>query len=119
MASINLKSRKSLAIILAIVAATIGVVSKLALTSGELLPGIDGAYYWVQVRSILDDFTLAFDDLPLVFWAQSLLALIVGDIPLGVRISDALFSDLLRSSGPARHSGGRRRGGVAQDPPAA
>lgn len=91
MASINLKSRKSLAIILAIVAATIGVVSKLALTSGELLPGIDGAYYWVQVRSILDDFTLAFDDLPLVFWAQSLLALIVGDIPLGVRISDALL----------------------------
>lgn len=91
MASIKLKSRSSMAIILAITAATIGVAAKLALTSGELLPGIDGAYYWVQVRSILDDFTLAFDDLPLVFWAQSLLALIVGDIPLGVRISDALL----------------------------
>ncbi len=91
MASINLKSRNSIALILAIVAATIGVVSKLALTSGELLPGIDGAYYWVQVRSILDDFTLAFDDLPLVLWAQSLISWVVGDIPLGVRISDALL----------------------------
>lgn len=94
MASINLKSHKTQAIFLAAIAAVIGVVAKLALTGGELLPGIDGAYYWVQVRSVLDDFTLAFDDLPLVFWAQALIALVVGDIPLGVRISDALLPAL-------------------------
>jgi len=93
-ASINLKSHKTQTIFLAAIAALIGVVAKLALTSGELLPGIDGAYYWVQVRSVLDDFTLAFDDLPLVFWAQALIALVVGDIPLGVRISDALLPAL-------------------------
>lgn len=94
MATINLKSHKTQTIFLAAVAALIGVVAKLSLTSGELLPGIDGAYYWVQVRSVLDDFTLAFDDLPLVFWAQGLIALLVGDIPLGVRISDALLPAL-------------------------
>lgn len=94
MASNNLKSHKTQTIFLAAVAALIGVVAKLALTGGELLPGIDGAYYWVQVRSVLDDFTLAFDDLPLVFWAQGLIALLVGDIPLGVRISDALLPAL-------------------------
>lgn len=94
MATIKLKSHTTQAILLAIAAAVIGVFAKLALTSGELLPGIDGAYYWVQVRSVLDDFTLAFDDLPLVFWAQALIALVVGDIPLGVRISDALLPAL-------------------------
>ena len=87
-------TRPQIAFLLALAAAGIGVISKFALTSGELLPGIDGAYYWVQVRSILHDFTLAFDDLPLVLWAQSLIGLIVGDIPLGVRISDALLPAL-------------------------
>lgn len=94
MPTINLKSHKAQTILLATAAAIIGVFAKLALTGGELLPGIDGAYYWVQVRSVLDDFTLAFDDLPLVFWAQALIALVVGDIPLGVRISDALLPAL-------------------------
>lgn len=89
MATINLKSHKTQSVFLAIAAVVIGVSAKLALTGGELLPGIDGAYYWVQVRSVLEDFSLAFDDLPLVFWAQALIALVVGDIPLGVRIADA------------------------------
>lgn len=91
MAKVDFKNRSTQTILLAVLAAVIGVGAKLTLTGGELLPGIDGAYYWVQVRSILNDFTLAFDDLPLVFWAQSLIALMVGDIPLGVRISDALL----------------------------
>ena len=91
MAKVDFKNSNTQTVLLAFLAAALGVGAKLALTGGELLPGIDGAYYWVQVRSILDDFTLAFDDLPLVFWAQSLIALVVGDIPLGVRIADALL----------------------------
>ena len=94
MASINLKRPQTQTIVLAVIAAVIGVFAKLALTGGELLPGIGGAYYWGQGRSVLNDFTLAFDDLPLVFWAQGLIALLVGDIPLGVRISDALLPAL-------------------------
>lgn len=91
MAKVDFKNRNTVTVLLAVLAAALGVGAKLALTGGELLPGIDGAYYWVQVRSVLEDFTLAFDDLPLVFWAQSLIALVVGDIPLGVRIADALL----------------------------
>jgi len=67
------------------------VVLKLTLTNGDLLPGLDGAYYWVQVRSLLNNGTLAYSDLPLVFWIQALIATLIGDIPLAVRLSDALF----------------------------
>ena len=78
----------------AVLAVAIGIGWKLSLTNGQLLPGIDGAYYWVQVRSILNDFDMAFDDLPLVFWIQALFALIVGNVELGVRISDAVLPAL-------------------------
>lgn len=79
---------------LAVLASVIAIIAKLSLTTGSLLPGIDGAYYWVQVRSVLTDFTLAFDDLPLVFWVQALFSFLLSDIPLGVRISDALLPAL-------------------------
>lgn len=85
---------RALALSLSAIAVIASVAAKLSLTSGELLPGVDGAYYWVQVRSILDDFTLAFDDLPLVFWIQALFAFLLGDIKLGVRISDAFLPAL-------------------------
>jgi hypothetical protein len=74
--------------------AMVAIALKLTLTSGHLLPGYDEAYYWVQVRSLLTNGRLAFDDLPLVFWVQSLLAVLMGDIPLAVRISDALLPAL-------------------------
>ena len=92
----NLSRRNGtlLALGLSLLAALLSIFVKLSLTTGELLPGLDGAYYWVQVRSILNDFTLAFDDLPLVFIAQSGIALLVGDIPTAVRISDAVFPAL-------------------------
>lgn len=79
---------------LAIFAVAVAICAKFALTTGELLPGVDGAYYWVQVRSVHQDFTLAFEDLPLIFWVQALLAALVGDIKLGVRISDAVLPAL-------------------------
>lgn len=94
MTSTNLVKPKSVVIGLAALAAIIGVAAKLSLTTGELLPGVDGAYYWVQVRSILEDFTLAFDDVPLVFLIQALISVLVGDVEIGVRISDALLPAL-------------------------
>ena len=77
--------------LLAVVA---GIWAKLALTSGDLLPGLDGAYYWVQVRSVLNNFTLAFSDLPLVFWIQAAIAKVIGNVALAVRISDAVLPAL-------------------------
>lgn len=82
---------KRIPLITSIVAVIAGISAKLALTSGELLPGLDGAYYWVQVRSVLNNFTLAFSDLPLVFWIQAAIAKTLGNVPLGVRISDAVL----------------------------
>lgn len=87
-------STKRLPLLLVIFAALTGVTSKLFLTRGELLPGLDGAYYWVQVRSLLEKNSLAFPDLPLIFWIQSLIAKATGDIQFAVRLSDALLPAL-------------------------
>ena len=84
----NLRSVPLATSLLAVLA---GILAKLSLTKGDLLPGLDGAFYWVQVRSVLENHTLAFSDLPLVFWIQAGIAKIVGNIPLAVRISDALL----------------------------
>jgi hypothetical protein len=94
MTSLSLAKPRSWVLGLAVLATLIGVAAKLSLTSGELLPGVDGAYYWVQVRSLFEDFTLAFDDVPLVFWLQALISALVGDVELGVRLSDALLPAL-------------------------
>lgn len=72
-----------------LLAILVGIFAKLSLTTGELLPGRDGPYYWVQVRSLLNNSTLAFSDLPLVFWVQAFFAKIFGNVQMAVRISDA------------------------------
>lgn len=87
----NLKRAPLTTSLLAVLA---GIVAKLSLTKSELLPGLDGAFYWVQVRSVLENHSLAFSDLPLVFWVQAAIAKVVGDVPLGVRISDAVLPAL-------------------------
>ena len=84
----NLRSVPLSTSLLAVIA---GIVAKLSLTTGDLLPGLDGAYYWVQVRSVLENQTLAFSDLPLVFWIQAAIAKVVGNVMLAVRISDAVL----------------------------
>lgn len=80
--------------------ATLSILFKLQISSGKLLPGLDGAYYWVQVRTLLERGTLAFSDLPMVFWIQGgfvwLARFITGQdldvlIPLVVRLSDAIL----------------------------
>ena len=82
---------KRISIASSLFAVIVGIGAKLSLTTGDLLPGIDGAYYWVQVRSVLNNFTLAFSDLPLIFWIQAGIAKVIGNIPLAVRISDAVL----------------------------
>lgn len=85
---------KRIPLVTSLLAVIVGIGAKLSLTSGELLPGLDGAYYWVQVRSVVNNFTLAFSDLPFIFWVQAAIAKLVGDVPLGVRISDAALPAL-------------------------
>ena len=72
----------------------IAVLYKFSLTSNSLLPGLDGAYYWVQVRSLLENSSLAFSDLPLVIYVQAGIAWLLNDIPGAVRISDAILPAL-------------------------
>ena len=74
-----------------LLAILVGIFAKLSLTTGELLPGRDGPYYLVQVRSLLNNSTLAFSDLPLVFWVQVFFAKIFGNVQMAVRISDAVL----------------------------
>lgn len=88
------QAKNKIPLVFVVIAVMAGVTAKFQLTKSQLLPGLDGAYYWVQVRSIIDKQTLAFPDLPLVFWIQAIFAKIVGSIPLGVRISDAILPAL-------------------------
>ena len=78
-----------LSLALACGAVFVALVWKLALTRGPLLPGLDGAYYWVQVRSLLERSRMAFDDVPSVFLLQAAVAKVLGDVPLAVRLTDA------------------------------
>ncbi|MCX6461222.1 MAG: hypothetical protein NTZ03_13070 [Actinobacteria bacterium] len=76
------------------------VLITLHLTSQPLLPGLDGAYYWVQVRAIIEEGRFAFNDVPLVFLAQAALAEalrlasgadVTTVVPMAVRMSMVLF----------------------------
>ena len=87
-------TRNSAAFFASVLVIIAAIAYKLSLTATSLLPGLDGAYYWVQVRSLLENTSLAFSDLPLVFWVQALLASVFGDIQLAVRFSDALLPAL-------------------------
>ena len=88
------QSLKRVPLVTSLLAVLVGIVAKLSLTKGDLLPGLDGAYYWVQVRSVLERQTLAFSDLPLIFWVQAAVAKFFGDVQLAVRISDAVLPAL-------------------------
>ena len=81
-------------LLLVALAMAIGVTAKLSLTAGALLPGLDGAYYWVQVRKLMEQGHLAFADVPLIFAIQGFFAWCVGDIKLGVRLTDAILPAL-------------------------
>ncbi len=53
--------------------------------------GIDGAYYDLQVRSILESGLPYHLDPPLVFYYQALWAVLLGDVALGIKVGMALM----------------------------
>lgn len=65
------------------------------LTRHPLIYGIDGPYYLIQVRSLLESGRLRYGDPPLAFLLFTLFTLLVGsDVTLGVRVGTASFSAL-------------------------
>lgn len=65
------------------------------LTRNPLIYGIDGPYYLIQVRSILENGNLVYGDPPLSFYIFTIFTLLFGgDITLGVRVGVVLFSAL-------------------------
>lgn len=68
-----------------------------------LMPGMNGAYYLVQARSVLAHGTLGIPDLPLTFFLQAALARVIGffwgggadaSIVLAVKLADAVLPAL-------------------------
>ncbi|PVX27478.1 MAG: hypothetical protein CW716_02090 [Candidatus Bathyarchaeum sp.] len=66
----------------------------LVLLKNELVPMIDGPYYLIQVRSLLNTGGLVYGDPPLTFYLMSLTSVLVGDVSLGVKVGVSLFSAL-------------------------
>lgn len=71
--------------------------------SKPLVPGLNGAYYLIQTRAVLEDGKLALSDFPLIFWLQAGIAhaihVLTGisrdeSVILGVKISDSVFPAL-------------------------
>ncbi len=57
--------------------------------------GMDGAYYDLQVISILETGLPYHLDPPLVFYYQTVWALVLGNIPLGIKVGMAIFAALV------------------------
>ncbi|MCS7113883.1 MAG: hypothetical protein RMJ15_02685 [Nitrososphaerota archaeon] len=65
------------------------------LTRYALVYGVDGPYYLIQVRSILETGRLKYDDPPLALYIFTFFALLFGgNITLGIKVGTALFSAL-------------------------
>ena len=66
----------------------------LVLTRHPLIYGVDGPYYLIQVRSLVQNGTLKYGDPPLSFVVFWLLSTVLGDITLGVKVGTALLTSL-------------------------
>ncbi len=84
----------------ALVLLAAGVERAWLLFGTPLMPGINGAYYLVQTRALLEQGKLGLPDLPLTFWLDALLAKIIQLIPgmplessilLAVKLEDAIL----------------------------
>jgi hypothetical protein len=62
--------------LLAIIAVTIAIRSKIMFGT-SLIPGMNGAYYLVQARSIIEKLHLGEHDMPLIFLLQAVFALLI------------------------------------------
>jgi len=68
--------------------------------SNELMPGVNGMYYPVQVRALIETGTLGFPDFPLVFWLEAAVAQIftfigVSDLSDSIITASKLIDSLL------------------------
>lgn len=57
---------------------------------GGLMPGVNGPYYPVQVRSLLENGRLGFPDFPFVFWLEALVAKLLFALKMGP-LSDCIM----------------------------
>lgn len=65
------------------------------LTRYALAYGVDGPYYLIQVRSILENGRLKYDDPPLALYIFTLFTLLFGgNMTLGIKVGTSLFSAL-------------------------
>ncbi len=81
--------------------ALVVAVRSAVLFSTPLMPKVNGAYYLVQVRSILSKGSLAFDDSPLLFWLEAALAWFLSQFGLGLNNAVIAASKLFDSIAPA------------------
>jgi len=64
------------------------------LLRNPLLTGIDGPYYAVQVRWLLEYNKLKYPDPPLAFILMTLMTILVGDVFLGIKLTVVIFTSL-------------------------
>jgi len=64
------------------------------LTRHSLIYGIDGPYYLIQVRELLENRSLKYGDPPLAFLLFTFFTMIIGESTLGIKVGVALFSAL-------------------------
>lgn len=64
------------------------------LTGFGLMPGVDGPYYLIQVRSILSGEGMVYGDPPLLFYLSALASRVLGDLRLGVLFTVSAFCGL-------------------------
>ncbi|MCX6083958.1 MAG: hypothetical protein NT102_03220 [Caldiserica bacterium] len=93
--------------VLALVGVAVVVLAAIAVRASvqfgtNLIPGMNGAYYLVQVRAVIEKGHLAEHDMPLIFWLQAGLARLVQAIStLTLDSSIVLTSKLFDSIVPA------------------
>jgi len=95
MASIALKGigRGEWAMVVSI-SAIVALVYVLTLFRFPIMYGIDGPYYLIQVRAILETGMMSYVDPPLCFYFFAALTLLLGDSTLAIKIGTALFCAL-------------------------
>ncbi len=81
------------ALLLSIVLAGILFYSWMLLKD-PFIPGVDGAYYLIQVESLVEHGTLKYGDPPFFFYASAALAILLGDPTLAVCLLVSIFSSL-------------------------
>jgi len=81
-------------LLVASIVVVVGLTYAAILFRYPLMYGIDGPYYLIQVRSILQTGLMSYADPPFCFYFFSLLTLTVGDLTTAVKLGTVLFCAL-------------------------